>query len=104
MYKIRGRITNIINETIKLKDGESAKKMLINIVETESGFDHTHQFEIFGEKKINLFKDKIKQDRYVKIDFYIKSNQWKDRFFNTLNIKDILLEDELPDLNNMPFS
>ena len=104
MYKIRGRITNIINETIKLKDGESAKKMLINIVETESGFDHRHQFEIFGEKKINLFKDKIKQDRYVKIDFYIKSNQWKDRFFNTLNIKDILLEDELPDLNNMPFA
>ena len=99
MYKIRGRITNIKTETIKLKDGENAKKMFINIVETDSGFDHTHQFEIFGETKINLLKDKIIQDRYVKIDFYIKSNQWKDKFFKNLNLKDIFLEDkiEVPD-------
>lgn len=105
MYKIRGKILNSRSETINLKDGETAEKMFITIVETDTGFDHKHQFEIFGETKINLFRDKIKQDRYVKIDFYIKSNEWKDKFFNTLNIKDIILEDniEVPDLNNMPF-
>lgn len=108
MYKIRGRIINIRTETIKLKDGENAKKMLLTIVETDTGFDHKHQFEIFGETKINLFKDNIKEDRYVNIEFYIKSNEWKDRFFNTLNIKNIILEDELiiPDMKsdkNIPF-
>tara|TARA_B100000519_G_C14251244_1_gene442538 strand:+ start:54 stop:392 length:339 start_codon:yes stop_codon:yes gene_type:complete len=95
MYKIRGKIIDSRNETIKLKDGENAKKMYITIEETDTGFNHKHQFEIFGETKINLFKDKIKKDRYVKIDFYIKSNAWKDKFFNTLNIKDIRLEDDI---------
>ena len=100
MYKIRGKILNSRTEKINLKNGETAQKMYITIVETDTGFDHKHQFEIFGETKINLFRDKIKQDRYVRIEFYIKSNEWKDKFFNTLNIKDIILEDELsmPDL------
>jgi len=103
MYKIRGRIINIRTEKIKLKDGETAEKMLITIEETDTGFHHQHQFEIFGETKINLFRDKIKQDRYVKIDFYIKSNEWKDRFFNTLSIKDVELEEMLT-VEDMPFT
>ena len=104
MYKIRGRIINKRTEKINLKDGETADKMFITIVETDTGFDHKHQFEIFGETKINLFKDNIKVDRYAKIEFFIKSNEWKDKFFNTLNIKNIILEDEITELNNdMPF-
>tara|TARA_R100000655_G_scaffold31221_1_gene62658 strand:- start:2729 stop:3091 length:363 start_codon:yes stop_codon:yes gene_type:complete len=101
MYKIRGRIINFRTETINLKDGETAQKMFITIEESDTGFNHKHQFEIFGETKINLLKDKIKQDRFVKIDFYIKSNEWKDKFFNTLNIKNVILEDEvsMPDMS-----
>jgi hypothetical protein len=107
MFKIRGKILNSRSETINLKDGETAEKMFITIEESDTGFNHKHQFEIFGESKINLFRDQIKQERYVRIDFYIKSNEWKDKFFNTLNIKDVILEDDLvmPDLNNdVPFS
>ena len=64
MYKIRGKILNFRTETINLKDGETAEKMFITIEESDTGFSHKHQFEIFGETKINLLKDKIKQDRY----------------------------------------
>lgn len=95
MYKIRGKILNSRTESINLKDGETAKKMYITIEETNTGFNHKHQFEIFGETKIDLFKDNIRDERYVNIEFYIKSNEWKDKFFNTLNIKSIIMEDEI---------
>jgi hypothetical protein len=103
MYKIRGQIINTRTEQIKLKNGENAEKMFITIEESDTGFHHKHQFEIFGETKINLFKDKVKVDRFAKIEFYIKSNEWKDKFFNTLNVKDIILEDEIDINNNPPF-
>ena len=98
MYKIRGKILDSKTETIESKKGDTFEKMFITIVETESGFDHKHQFEIFGKEAIDLHREKIKIDKYATIDFYIKSNEWKGKFFNTLNIKDILLEDEIKDL------
>ena len=97
MFEMRGKVTNVRLETIESKSGDTFKKMLVNIKESDSGFDHVHQFEIFGETKIDLLKDKIKQERYVRIDFYIKSNEWKDKFFNTLNIKDVILEEDKKD-------
>ena len=104
MYKIRGQIKNFRSETITLKDGESAEKMFITIEESDTGFNHKHQFEIFGKTKIDLFKDKIKQERFVRIEFYIKSNEWKDKFFNTLNIKDVILEDDIIVDDDIPFA
>ena len=108
MYKIRGKILNFRTEQIKSKSGDIFDKMFVTIEESDTGFSHIHQFEIFGKESIAVHKDNIKQDRFVKIEFYIKSNEWKDKFFNTLNIKSIFLEDELtmPDLqsdDNVPF-
>tara|TARA_R100000654_G_scaffold28694_1_gene53317 strand:+ start:720 stop:1034 length:315 start_codon:yes stop_codon:yes gene_type:complete len=104
MYKIRGKILKKEIEQLKLKNGDNAEKMLITIEETDSGFNHKHQFEIFGETKINLHIDKVKVDRFVTIEFYIKSNEWKTKFFNTLNVKDIIVEQEIANLvDNPPF-
>jgi hypothetical protein len=104
MYKIRGKIIDKRTETIKTKSGEEFEKMFITIEETDTGFHHVHQFEIFGKESINLHKEKIKLDRFVNIEFYIKSNEWKDKFFNTLNIKNIILEDNLEINDNIPFA
>tara|TARA_R100000664_G_C2755210_1_gene142881 strand:- start:323 stop:649 length:327 start_codon:yes stop_codon:yes gene_type:complete len=107
MYKIRGKIIDKRKENIKSKSGDEFEKMFITIEETDTGFHHKHQFEIFGKESIALHENNIKLDRYAKIEFYIKSNEWKDKFFNTLNIKNIILEDEIKmaDFNNdVPFS
>jgi hypothetical protein len=107
MYKIRGKILNSRSETIESKSGDTFEKMFVTIEESDTGFNHKHQFEIFGKESIALHIDNIKQDRYVKIDFYIKSNEWKNKFFNTLNIKSIILENDIdmPDFNeDVPFS
>ena len=41
---------------------------------------------------------------YISIDFYIKSNEWKGKFFVSLNVKDIIAEDKAKILNeDLPF-
>ena len=95
MYKIRGTIKSITTEDITSKTGDIYKKMYVTIIELDTGFNNTHQFEIFGEDNIKQHKNNIKEDCICEIDFYIKSNEWKGKYFNTLNIKSIRLENNL---------
>ena len=49
-------------------------------------------------------KDKVKIGGFVNIDFYIKSNEWNDKFFVSLNVKNIIAEDQATKLNeDLPF-
>ena len=106
MYKIRGEITNIENETINTQKGDFVKK-LITIVESDTGFDHVQQFEIFGKEKIEVIETKrqLSIGQYVNINFYIKSREYKGKFYNTLMIKDLIIEDSAKILSDdVPFS
>tara|TARA_R110001592_G_scaffold269282_3_gene535600 strand:- start:605 stop:925 length:321 start_codon:yes stop_codon:yes gene_type:complete len=106
MYKIRGKVIDFKTQIIEnKKGGEDYQKMLVTIEESDSGFSNKHQFEIFGIEAIELHQNNIKIDKYVNIDFYIKSNEWKDKFFTTLNIKDIRIDSETSELvsQNLPF-
>ena len=105
MYKIRGKVLDSNIETIEnKKGGEPYKKMLITIEESNTNFSNKHQFELFGKEAIDVHKDKVKIGGFIKIDFYIKSNEWKGKFFVSLNVKDILVEDQATKLNeDLPF-
>jgi len=104
MYKIRGKIIDSKTETIESKKGDTFEKMLITIEESDSGFNHKHQFEIFGKEAIDVHNNKIVLSNYITIDFYIKSNEWKGKFFVSLNVKDIIAEDQATKLNeDLPF-
>ena len=89
MYKIRGKITEIKNEQIESKAGETFEKLLVTIRELDSDFEHHHQFEIFGKENIQLQKDNVVEDSIVNIEFYIKSREW-----NALMIKNISIENQ----------
>jgi hypothetical protein len=107
MYKIRGEITNIEDETINTQKGDYVKK-LVTIVESDTGFDHVQQFEIFGKEKIETIETRrqLSTGQYVNIDFYIKSREYKGKFYNTLMIKEVMIEDSSERLaeESMPFS
>ena len=107
MYKIRGQITDIKNENISTQKGEFIKK-LITIEEADSGFNHIQQFEIFGKEKIDVIEHsrKLSIGQYVNIDFYIKSREYKGKYYNTLIIKEVRIEDSSTRLSeeSMPFS
>jgi len=108
MYKLRGKIIDKQIETIEnKKGGDPYEKMLITIIEAGTDFDNKYQFEIFGKERIAVHEQYVKLDSYATIEFYIKSNEWKGKFFNTLNVKNINLEENLVidnDTNeNLPF-
>ena len=104
MYKIRGKILDSKTETIESKKGDTFEKMLKTIEESDSGFNHKHQFEIFGKEAIDVHNNKIVLSNYITIDFYIKSNEWKGKFFVSLNVKNIIAEDQATKLNeDLPF-
>ena len=95
MYKIKGRIINIENQNINTSKGDFVKK-LITIEETDSGFKHTMQFELFGQTSIDTIEHskKLAVEQYVDIDFYIKCREYKGKFYNTLMIKNCRIREQ----------
>tara|TARA_R110002020_G_scaffold29237_2_gene92315 strand:- start:2937 stop:3314 length:378 start_codon:yes stop_codon:yes gene_type:complete len=109
MYTIKGRITNIEDLNINTAKGDFIKK-LITIEETDSGFKHTMQFELFGQTSIDVIEhsQKLATEQYVDIDFYIKCREYKGRFYNTLMIKNCRIREQqtmesISNDNNTPF-
>tara|TARA_Y100000593_G_scaffold68067_1_gene125107 strand:- start:689 stop:997 length:309 start_codon:yes stop_codon:yes gene_type:complete len=100
-YKIKGIILNSEIKTVESKKGDSFEKLYVTIEEKETGNDFKHQFELFGSEAIQSQKDKIKINGLVTIEFYIRTNEWKNRFFNSLNIKNIIEEQEVK--QDLPF-
>ena len=94
MYKIRGKITEVQEQEINTDKGDFVKK-LVTIEDLDTGFNHIQQFEIFGQEKINVIEHgkKLAQGQVVNIDFYIKSREYKGKFYNTLMIKEVRIED-----------
>ena len=95
MYKINGRITNLEDQNISTAKGDFEKK-LITIEESDSGFNHTMQLELFGKTKIDLIEHSknLAIDQYVDIDFYIKCREYKGKFYNTLMIKNCRIREQ----------
>ena len=103
MYKIRGKIKNIESVNINTQKGDFVKK-LITIEELDTGFNHIQQFEVFGQESINVIESsqKLAEGVIVNINFYIRSNEFKGRFSNTLMIKELLVEDSYVEETNEP--
>ena len=103
MYKIRGKITNVENLDINTTKGDFVKK-LITIEELDTDFSNLMQFEIFGQEKINVIEhsQKLTEGKIVNIDFYIKSREYKRKFYNTLMIKEARVEETETELNTNP--
>ena len=107
MYKIRGKITNVEDQEINTAECKNYVKKLINIEELDTDFKNILQFEIFGQEKLNVIEhsNKLEQGQIVNIDFYIKSREYKGKFYNTLMIKEVRIKDASTLLSeeSMPF-
>ena len=104
MYKIRGKILNVEQIDINTTKGDFVKK-LITIEELDSDFNHQHQFEIFGQEKINVIEGvkKLREGELININFYIKSREYNGKFYNTLMVKDIIIENNEVSEETLPF-
>tara|TARA_R100001463_G_scaffold96067_1_gene150615 strand:+ start:276 stop:605 length:330 start_codon:yes stop_codon:yes gene_type:complete len=109
MYNIKGKIENIEDQEINTSKGDFVKK-LITIEESNSGFHHIMQFELFGQESINVIEHskKLAVGQYVDIDFYIKCREYKGKFYNTLMMKNCRIREQqtlenITNENSTPF-
>ena len=105
MYKIRGKIKSVEAVNLNTQKGDFVKK-LITIEELDTGFNHIQQFEIFGQESIDAIEgdQKLAEELIVNINFYIRSNEFKGRFYNTLMIKELRVENTyVKETNEPPF-
>jgi len=106
MYKIRGQIKNLETIEINTEKGDYVKK-LITVEETETDFKNIMQFEVFGKENIDTMEhsQKLSTEQLVNINFYIKSREYKGKFYNTLMAKDVQIEqvDSTPFNTKAPF-
>jgi len=106
MYKIRGQIKNLETIEINTEKGDYVKK-LITVEETETDFKNMMQFEVFGKENIETMEhlQKLSTEQLVNINFYIKSREYKGKFYNTLMVKDVQIEqvDSTPFNTKAPF-
>jgi|TARA_R100001594_G_C3933316_1_gene238730 hypothetical protein len=105
MFDIRGKIIKTETVNINTPKGDFVKK-LITIEKVGSTFKDVNQFEIFGEENIKVIENsqRVKEGERVNIKFYIKSNEFKGKFYNTLMIKELLVENSLvEESNEAPF-
>ena len=106
MYKIRGQIKNLETIEINTEKGDFIKK-LITVEETETEFKNLMQFEVFGKENIDTMEhlQKLSTEQLVNINFYIKSREYKGKFYNTLIMKEVQIEqvDSTPFNTKAPF-
>ena len=85
--EITGAIEKILTlESGTTKDGKGWQKQSF-IVANNEGYDNKKQifcFEIFGEEKVTNFNKYNKVGDVVKVDFNISTNEWKERYFTSL--------------------
>ena len=89
--KVTGKISNILpTERGVSKDGKEWSKLIFAIEIKEQLKDATeikvkNAFEIFGAEKVDKFLQYNKVGYNVDVEFNIKSNEYNNKFYTSLN-------------------
>lgn len=101
--EITGEIEKVLaTETGTTTAGKDWKKQSF-IVANNEGYEGKKQifcFEIFGEEKVDNFNKFNKVGSIVKVDFNISTNEWKDKYYTSLQAWKVFKADVDP--NNLP--
>jgi len=109
-------ITGTIEKILPTQTGTSAagkewKKLSFTLRTTEE-YNNFYCFDVFGDEKVDNFLKYNKEGQQVKVDFNVKCNEWKDKYFVSLDAWKIFKaesanlpdpKDEAPDSDNLPF-
>ena len=83
--KITCKITRVL-PTLEgtSKDGKYWKKLSF-VAETTEKYNNLYCFDVFGEEKVDNFLKYNKVGQDVDVEFNIKTNEWKERFYTSLD-------------------
>lgn len=82
--KVTGVITNILpTEEGVSKAGKEWKKLTFTL-ETSEDYNNLYAFEVFGAEKVDNFIKFNKVAQSVDVDFNVSCNEWKGKYFTSL--------------------
>lgn len=109
--KVTGTIKQILEvQTGTTTQGKEWKKQSF-LLDTGAEYNNLFCFDIFGEEKVDNFNKFNKVGQAVDVDFNVKTNEWKGKYFTSLDAWKIfkaensqaptippMQEEEVPDL------
>jgi len=82
-------VTGTITKVLEKQSGTSAAGKewvkLSFLIDTKTEYNNLYCFELFGEEKVSNFEKYNKIGDNVKVDFNVKTNEWKDKYFTSLD-------------------
>ena len=100
--EITGTIEKILTlESGTTKDSKEWQKQSF-IVTNNEGYDNKKQifcFDIFGEEKVTNFNKYNKVGDVVKVDFNISTNEWRERYFTSLQAWKVFKAEQTPPIS-----
>jgi hypothetical protein len=83
--QVTGKITKVLEvQTGTSKAGKEWCKTSF-ILETPEEYNNIYCFEVFGGEKVENFNKYNKVGDHVQVDFNVKTNEWKDKYFTSLD-------------------
>lgn len=83
--KIRGTIKTIEDIVEGLNKDNQPWQKLTYTIDTGEQYDSLVAFEIFSQEKVEQFKQYNQVGDTVTVQFNIKTNEWKGKYFTTLS-------------------
>ena len=84
--KVTGKIENIL-ETLTGTSKATGKewKKTSFVLKTDEEYNNLYCFEIFGEEKVDKFLQYNSKGDIVDVEFNVKTNEWKGKYFTSLD-------------------
>jgi hypothetical protein len=83
--EVQGKITKILEKvTGQKKDGSGDWVKQSFTLETTEQYNNLYCFELFGDEKVDNFNKYNSVGQEVKVDFNISTNEWKGKYFTSL--------------------
>ena len=83
--KVTGKIEKIMDvQKGTSKAGKDWQKVSFTL-RTKEEYNNLYCFDVFGDEKVDNFLKYNKVDQEVDVDFNVKTNEWNDKYFTSLD-------------------
>ena len=91
---VTGKITKVLETITGTSKAGNEWCKLSFVLETTEEYNNLYCFDVFGDEKVENFNKFNKVGDNVEVDFNVKTNEWKDKYFTSLDAWKIFKVDE----------
>ena len=99
--KVTGKITKINETTSGTSAAGKEWQKLSFLLETTEEYNNLYCFEVFGDEKVEQFAKFNRVGQNVDVDFNVKTNEWKGKYFTSLGAWKIFKAEETEDIGGL---